>query len=274
MERAHPVFVQKDPQPIVRLPHFPPASIFMPAASRQQSTPPARTLTTSPIDLATDRIIVTLDRFVTTAELKRAYRQWSLLRQEQAKISRELTEARNSLKAILKLDANFSEEMQLATSMKNMIICPICRNFMSNIIVRLQECGHVFCHGCIHHWELTLRDGLDEENNNHPRQLMCPLCRKDIFLPVAKEPSLRFFVRFLTMLDTLESEENDQEAQLKSRLYIEVPQETLGISRRRVVPPSDLQSERRNSPAPHAHFPTTRRLRRHSVDVRFIDEEL
>ncbi|PPR05209.1 hypothetical protein CVT26_012304 [Gymnopilus dilepis] len=181
------------------------------------------------VDLSTDKIIVTIDRLVTTSELRRAYKEWNDRREEQTRVSHELGLFRKRVHDILKSDRHAEKEMHAATLLKNQLKCPICCSFMSDIIVRIQECGHVFCRTCLVQWEHSLEsmscDSSDSED--YEPQLTCPLCRTDVFLPVSREPTLRFFVRLLSGVELAMEPHHAVDLRLKNQLYIPVPPERI-----------------------------------------------
>ncbi|PPR00617.1 LOW QUALITY PROTEIN: hypothetical protein CVT26_012201, partial [Gymnopilus dilepis] len=231
--------------------------------SRNVDLPPSRSSTDVRTDLAADPIIIvrtprfnagdseadstltfeTPDRFVTTTELKKAYMEWISFMEQQCRVSSELKAIREALAETLMVSSlrsiasahhfsmhdHFQTEIERARSLRDLLTCAICCNFMSDIIVRVQECGHVFCRHCILQWEDTQQAFLDDENNEEQQiqQVRCPLCRAYIQLPVAREPTLRFFIRLITALDALLQPQQAVESRLKAQLYIDVPHQTI-----------------------------------------------
>ncbi|PPQ74444.1 hypothetical protein CVT26_001425 [Gymnopilus dilepis] len=189
------------------------------------------------VDLSTDKIIVTVDRFVTTSELRRAYKEWNDRREEQTRVSHELGLLRTRVHDILKSDKHAEKELQTVMLMKNQLKCPICCSFMSDIILMvatppfltppsIQECGHVFCRTCLVQWEQSLETmscDSDDDSDEYEPQLTCPLCRTDVFLPVSREPTLRFFVRLLSGVELAMEPHHAVDLRLKNQLYIPVP---------------------------------------------------
>ena len=56
--------------------------------------------------------------------------------------------------------------------------CIICLNMISEDHIIL-NCGHAFCRGCIHNWNMQPRTGL----------LQCPMCRDPITYSIHNQPT-------------------------------------------------------------------------------------
>ncbi|PPQ74744.1 LOW QUALITY PROTEIN: hypothetical protein CVT26_005076 [Gymnopilus dilepis] len=214
------------------------------------------------VDLSTDNIIVTIDRFVTTTELKRAYREWKERQEEQVTVSNDLGALRKVVYDILKSDRHAQYELKAAAQMKDQLKCPICCSFMSDIILRIQECGHVFCRTCLVEWENSIESmsqSDDSEDGEYEPQLTCPLCRAEVFLPFSKEPTLRFFVRLLSGIELLMQPHEEVNSRLKSRLYIPVPPQTIpfaGISKYSRLNPNPDEGLLRHCFLPACYVPS------------------